>query len=676
MTTLVFLAHLPGLRLQMESSGFAGLSLYKLPFSDYNALTLGAFDSYEEEYRATEPVFLAWEQEVELFVPTAEEQRKSGALQLKRPFAKSDVLAEVGAGPLNELLVYLDDVVFKAWACLSVACPTASFIAPKYSVSFIRAQGGGYFEGLDDTLIDTIQVQGEADQEYLFSPELCSSPIDTSVLDRAASFAASLEAVQQHEPLNSALEALVYSQTPLILPSDQLVLCVMALERLLLGDRTRQLRSAFARRLAAFGDSDEEIRTIETVARTLYDARSSFLHGGSSQRAAHYEALGHAPGLLAKVLVQLAEALRQGERPDALIAKLAEGGFKSSTGARWPENEPPGRPGDRLNRKKESVVASLTSTMGMREEKDRRFLWSPLIGLTIEGDAQVLGSIRPQVVMPLSARELTELEDRDIRHDYLESIEGFELIDPTLGAGRSVLLTVEEPVLDADNETVAEQLTVEVGNTVMALRMAGLHQFSDPALLGRYFYKGNIRYRRATVVRQTVLKKHFKEADRLTEAATRNAGELLDLLLLYQEQGAHEHVKRVQALFRRSFNIDFLGIPTAASLAFAALEGILGSFHTPPDLPPIEDFVRALGKKHSGWFKAEGRAFRNRVAHGGAKEADRPFLGELWQVLSRVLEVYLRFLVGEQYRGDRPAWEFRRRVAERFLGAEGGGQGR
>ena len=668
MSELVYLANFPGLRIENDREAFAGLTLYRLPFEEYDGLTCGAFEEYAADYASTQPVFLAWDQEIDLAEPPPDAGPVS-ALQLKRPFRATKVLSDVGLGPLDGLLDHMDGIVLKAWSVLSLACPMSSLISPRYSVAFLHVQGGGCFL-FQDNPIGTIQVQGEADQEYLFSPALRSAPVSAETLRTAEQLLPLVETIETQAPLQSALNTLLYSQTPLVSPSEQLTLCVMALETLLLADDTSQLRKTFARRLTALCASPADGDPSQELARTLYDRRSANLHGKPADAVAAQESAGAACRLLAESIVRLASAVNRGDDLGAALARLDDDdgdGGGNGNGMDMSDAHLPAatgaRPADRLNRHKESTVSSLTSTMGMKDE-DTEFLWSPLIGLAVEADNQVIGTARPHVVMPLSARELGDLEDRDIRRDFLEGLMGYESVGKDIGKARSVLLTVDRITEGMDPQTpMAERLRNQVGNAVLALRLAGLHRFCDPDLLGKYFYRGTIRFRRATVLRQTVLAKHIEAPDQLTAQLSGRVGQLLDLVVAHDDAGAHPDMAYVASLYRRSFSADYLSPAISATLVFASLEGIVGRFRPPDEQPQLEDYVDRLASADDGdWFRSHGRRCRNDAAHGRWPDDAVEPLHRLWSVVGAVLEHYLRFVVTQQECDARPARAFRRHV--------------
>lgn len=661
--SILYLAHLPGLQIQEDAESFAlATTLYKLPFEDYNRLTFGAFESHASAYVATAPVFLAWYQSADLREAKSHEEN-IGALQFKISSQKFDPFA-MGVSSRRSALAArnLHSIAFAAWATLSLACPTAALIDPQCSVGFIQAQKGGVFRFRPGEVFNIIQVQGETDQEYLFAPALRSDPIEPEDLQRASGLVDIVSFIRKNEELNSALDTLLYSQTPLLGSSDRLTLSVMALESLLVSDKRSQLRKTFARRLSVLS-GDGESESMEALARVLYDARSLNLHGKCYDKVASYEDLGYAPQVLAEVLISLGKAMQRGHSLTSIQKALDE---KDGMQYGWAEvaldDNPTSCPNDRLNLLARPPVHSVTTTMAAPPEEE--ILWSPLMGLATTDEIPI-GTIRPHIVAPLSSKELGQLEERDIRQDFLQS-RRFDEVKRKAPNYRSVLFTPDQLVEDVrTNTSTEEQLTKEASNAVIAMRLAGLHRFSDPVLLGKYFYRGGTRYRQPTVLRQTVLMNYFDEPDKMTLSKSRQISQFLDLKSLLDDKGIYLHWERMISLYRRSFNVRFLGTRTSANLGFAALESILGGFRAQGAYPQLEDYVGVLARGECvDWFRQEARKYRNASAHGRPVEEES--LQHLWSVLSQVIEKYLAFLVRDSPQSDRPARVFRTLVAKVF----------
>src|SRR6266487_2007679 len=96
MNKMIFLAHLPLLRIAEEEVPFAEGSLWRLPFEVYNELSAGAFEDHEKAYTATAPVFYRANADlnVPLVRPADEVPRHSG--ELKVPSNNWEFLNQLG----------------------------------------------------------------------------------------------------------------------------------------------------------------------------------------------------------------------------------------------------------------------------------------------------------------------------------------------------------------------------------------------------------------------------------------------------------------------------------------------------------------------------------------------------------------------------------------------------
>src|ERR1041384_1292862 len=85
MSELVFLAHLPLLRIDSESLHFASGDLWRMPFANFLGLTGGAFENHQTEYEETAPVFYRVLLDLEL--PSLTPGRADGttAIEIKAP---------------------------------------------------------------------------------------------------------------------------------------------------------------------------------------------------------------------------------------------------------------------------------------------------------------------------------------------------------------------------------------------------------------------------------------------------------------------------------------------------------------------------------------------------------------------------------------------------------------
>src|SRR6185369_759128 len=133
--------------------------------------------------------------------------------------------------------------------------------------------------------------------------------------------------------------------------------------------------------------------------------------------------------------------------------------------------------------------------------------WSPLLGLTTDGLGQGIrmGTPPTPALLPLSPAELGELEDSEIKRDFLATT--IERGEPM-----SVLFTVpEEETADLTEATRVMERMRDLG--VIALRLAGYDLFHDPELFGSAVFEGSKRVRYPTVLRQTIGEKLRHKAE-------------------------------------------------------------------------------------------------------------------------------------------------------------------
>ena len=268
----------------------------------------------------------------------------------------------------------------------------------------------------------------------------------------------------------------------------------------------------------------------------------------------------------------------------------------------------------------------------------------------------LLGEPPVPILMPLSPKELWDLEERDVRRDFLAEF-------MVHGHPMAVLMTVPEHGEPATAKQTTPWMERMRDLGVVMLRLAGYDEFHDPELFGSVVFEGARRLRRPTVVRQTV-------AEEIRHEATQRIGPVDSVRLTplwreiwrYQSAGPTPAIEHVLSLFRRSFDRDFLDPVQRALILVSLLEGMLGRFRGPKEAFQLEDFVTSLVGQtaETDWFRADGRAFRNRVAHSrGAFSADDA--GEPTKHLSLIVSHLVRELIctwneaGEGERGRRPA---------------------
>ena len=145
-------------------------------------------------------------------------------------------------------------------------------------------------------------MQGDADQELLFLGAGATFLLSQDALERAAGL---LDVVDRCDgELRQAIDVLHDAADLSLIAAEQLTLCAIELEALLLPDLTSELKQTFARRLAhLLGGADTE-----ALARAVYEDRSDAVHG----EAAVESVGGIAQTLLAGAVVALEALTRDG----------------------------------------------------------------------------------------------------------------------------------------------------------------------------------------------------------------------------------------------------------------------------------------------------------------------------------------------------------------------------
>jgi hypothetical protein len=632
-TNVILLAHIPLLRIESESIPFARGALWAMPFEVFDDLTVRAFSDHRARYEETAPVFYRIDLPIDL-PSTAGRERTAKIGELKVPTDDWRALLQ----ELGFIVRFHDALVDQAWLALLLGAPAGAFPSPRMSVTFaVTPDGEGVLVGAE--VWNHVRVQGDADVEYCFLPEAAGTPLSDEMIARASGHLASLETLTKNDELRAAVRTLADATDPSLGPAEQLTLTVMALEELLMPEVRSSLGATFARRLADLFALDAEHRDqLQNVGRVLYDARSAALHGErprSPQAAAGAARLVYGQQFLAGAIETLA---------------ARAGGAAGSRPLRLPLADPPAlRPPERLLHQRTSVAAVMS---GQRMEAPEGVVmnWVPLIGLAGDDEFKLDGG--PLLLfMPMSGPELVSMEERDIRRDFAAQLYVPGVIRPI------ACFAAGEKAADPDTaQALFPVLERRRDLAVAALRVAGFDDFHDPELLGTYIFHGFLRYRRPTILRQTLLQMVRQEpAQRITAADAPRVSGPWRLLTRYDAAGRHEEIESVLRLFRRAFDRRFLPVTARASLMLATLESMLGRFRAWKDPVQLDDFVTLLmgaGSDAAAWFAAEGRQFRNSVAHGtwradGADPALANLLDILRAVIVRYVEVWL----------DRPATE-------------------
>lgn len=637
MTKMIFLAHLPLLRIVEEEVSFAEGRLWRLPFALYNQLSKRAFEDHEKAYEETAPVFYRFEADLDSPLIRPAEKFTGRVWEHKLPSNNWELIDQLG---LDFILRFQWNLVERARAALLLAAPACSIPTSLLSVTFVwLAEAGGFQIG--DEFVGTIRVQGDADQEYLFLPEMAGPPLSIEVIKDAENCLRIVDGLGQQPELLAATRALLGATAPILSPIDQLVLTVRAIEALLLPEVTSGLGKTFTQRLSSLLAVDEVHReALGKTARTLYDARSASLHGEaprSREEADAAAAQAHAEQLLAASIRRLAERSNVVSVSDQREALDGPSLDHKKHGIALPLAGPPGlRKPERMVRLRSPIVTTRSSDVDMGY-KDGTVSWSPLIGLEATVEGILLGGEDGVAIMFLSGAEMVSLEERDTRRDFIAPLR-------VEAKPAAVLMTVArgqkpEPTSFAPFLRRRDLATV-------ALRLAGFSEFYDPELLGVFVYQDSLRTRFPSVVRQTIEQNMRRPAkEKFTESDLEIVGRLLQLLTVYDKEARHPQVDQVLRLFRHGFDQEFLPEIARASLLLSALEGMLGRFRKPQELEHlVSAVVREQFPEAAKWFKERGRKFRNSIAHGlwpTAEQEPRP-LEQLIAVLRGLIPEFVR----------------------------------
>ena len=614
MPDLDFLIHLPLLRIEEELLPFGAGSLYRMPFARYDEISLGAFSEQRWQYEAAEPVFLS----LSVSVPEEGLERRidevKGMIEVKVPSLRRSMLDELGLHAVNWVH---EQFAGPAWMALLLAAPASALAPPTWSQTFV-AIGGGFTLSLASGPAQAARVQGEADHEYLFMPDVVSERIPTADIARAALLIDRVRAWDQVPELHAALTTLRTLGSPLLSRQDRLTLAVRALESLLLPEVQTTLRKTFSRRVSALLATDSaSMDAVAAMAGDLYSLRRESVHGVAVPDG-HVALEGAFAEQMLALAIQAVGALASSGQPLDKVRQRLDEGFRESGSVHDLRIQPIpiGRAAqNRLARRAPSDV--FVGTSRMVAEKDKVCCWSPLIGLTTMGleepGAMLLGDAPAPIVMPLSPEELVDLEERDIRRDFLAAFS-------QQGHPMAVFMTIPEGTEPVDAVSVTPKLERMRDLGVVALRLAGYDQFHDPELFGSAVFEGARRLRRPTALRQTIAERLRHEAvQRIGPSDQPRVAPLWSTLWRYETRGRSPQIEHALSLFRRSFDRDFLHPEQRAVLLLSLLEAMLGRFRPRKDPVQLEDLVSALTgeTEPTRWFCEHGRQCRNEIAHNG-----------------------------------------------------------
>jgi len=610
MSQAILISHLPLLRMERAADlPFGDGLLTKLPWEQFDGLTQGAFSDWKRKYVLTDPAFFWYEPPVAL--PFVKAGNARGMEEMKLPQeAWPTLLPRLGFGLLN---VFHEQLVDPVWAALALAAPAGVLPPPRSSVSFMLPAGEAYFE-FGERTSNGVRLQGDADLELAYLPEATHVPLDDQTLATARTLLPLARFALGNPVVSPALRQLLTCGDLTLAAPESLLLAVAAIESLLLPDVTVGSGEMFARRLAHLLGTDDTSQTrIHGLARSLYRHRTALLHADDAARDHGNLPPAAAEQLLASATIAVTNALASGVEIADLRRKLDEPGGSGFAPSEVLRTAPPGRCAPHRLGPNDPWQSGTSSTGGDLSSPEGTILsWSPLIGLTHEGEPWVHRDLGVAVTS-ISAAALVGMEEKDIRRDFISEVR-------VGGALAALAIAVPHPDLNVTNGDAAT-LTRRRDVAVAGLRMAGAGEFADPELLGWYIYARSLRYRRETVLRQSVIMRLQQEetAVMLSAEARSRVWELWSLLARYEREARDPEIDRLLDLVRRIHDRRFLPTTTRAALALVAVESLLGRFRPPTATLRLERLVRLLHgvpEETARWFETNGRAFRNQVAHG------------------------------------------------------------
>lgn len=614
-TPLIFITHLPLIRMtRRKDFNIGGGFMTKLPWSQFDALTQGAFTDWQEKYQRADPVCFWYQEDTDLaFVQPG----SSGTMwEMKVPTATFDKLLPLAN--LELVGLFHDHLVDPLWAALALAAPGGVAAPPRGSFTFMVPAGEQHL-AFGDRTYRGARVQGDTDLELAFLPEGAGEPLDDDVLERAALVMPLARAALASDDIAPALRQLLASANVSLTAVEQMLLAVTATENLLIPDMEGANAETLARRLGhLLGHDDDHRRIVDVAVRDLYRRRSAVIHAevdgvGATSRDV-------AAQLLAGSVERAALAFANGVEWSSLL-ELIDASPAPAPGleVRWPRAGAPGHVGrSRLGPLLPWFSGSITSLGSLAAPKGVIVSWSPLVGLQAEGAFETHDGLGVQFG-PVESGLVVTMEENDIQRDFIARVD-LHVPIATLAVGRP------HTGVMVDEAQVAP-LTRVRDLAVTGLRLAGLDTFIDPALLGWYVYHGNIRHRRETVLRQSILAAmQFAPPLQVGGDARADTFDAWSLLARYEQGARSEELDRMMDLFRRVHDRHFLDGTTRASLATICMEMMIGSFRGPAAklrLEALVDVIDGVPAESASWFRTEGRTFRNAVAHGRWRPATR-----------------------------------------------------
>ena len=613
MPILNYYSHIPLIRIPEKSHALGPGQLWQLPFDGWNAQTAGAFEDHKNSYEKTAPVFFFMEIPVDwpFVVPGTSPTGKQLEVKLSTVLL-NDPSHETG---FEFMTAFLRKFAWTAQAALTLACPSAAPGSPSSSMTICVPDD--HFFNISGTEAILARIQGDADHEWLMLPEASSEPISPRLLEFASQIWQFVQTAGENHELIGPLNLLLQCAEPTLAPEDQMVIATIALEALLLPEIRTGLKAAFIRRLSALLSGSMNTSDLEHLAGMLYDARSSALHRSvPKELSAVKKSVKNccAQQLLAACILTAGPSLISGSSLGELREELDRGRVPNT--AIYPplvvcETPSSLRRTNRISRElPSSAPYSLVAGGVMHANEGQTVSWSPLMGLACDEMLPVQeGNFS---IVSLNAVELVELEERDIKRDFIGQLRSYESL------GIQNFPHIACIGLFAQGSHNLAELTRRRQLSVAALRLAGFSTFTDPALLGWYIYEGRICFRIPTVYRQTILRQIAEEpVQQIALSDLKRVKQTAALLADYHKSHVCDQIDGLLGDFLRAHPNSFLPQKTTAVLLLGIMEAVLGRFRHPNSSIQLEDLVSCFAAAPDAqWFKTDGKSFRNAVAHG------------------------------------------------------------
>ena len=646
MVTLTFNVHLPLLRTSETSIPFLGGTLWQMPFETFNGLTSGAFESHQPAYEQTRPVFFNFEMEVPEteWINEPGEHSKS-VMELKLPTNELHYKNETSAWyPFNIFHFIHDEVVDRIWEALILAIPTGQFVQPRHSITFINADNNlPYFKITGDNLTSMANFRGDADVEYLFMPEAYGGHASVDLLITASDCYTQLKQVHIDADLEEALRSLKTATLPYITAAEQFTICMAALENLMIPEVYEDIRKTFSHRIAALLSSLPEAYAEKfELCKTLYTIRSQAVHGQETKDR-EFSVSAESLLLLSSCIRTLCEKIMAGEKIAQVLSSLDDHPLSQQ------KAKTTIHPAAVINSSHHKLLGYDVSFSGSihpgaqtaSANENTLLYWSPLAGM--ETTQEIPVPSMPASFTFLGANDIISLEDKDIRRDFMAKITMTEISTAAICLSYDTR-TVGFYEVTADSDILNRFENIR-NLVVTGLRLAGFKKFIDPELLGNFMYKGNMRYRQRSVLRQSVYMDLCKEpAETLLPEHKDRVLHCWDLLANFHYHAYSPDIAMILNLYRKLHESRYMPMVSRAGLSFTVLEKMLGPFRSKNERIQLEDLVyAAVGKNEvTKRFRERGRKMRNSIAHGhwdaGKNETD--FLNVL-AVLDQLLPAFV-----------------------------------